>query len=83
METLDIKNENALHWEERVTCKEIDNLPAVITPKEINKALLHISELKLYELLNRKGCPKLEIGRKYLLPTRKFIEWLEHQAVGV
>lgn len=48
-----------------------------MTAKELNKAYLNISEVKLYELLNREGCPKINIGRKYLIPVEKFINWLE------
>ena len=53
-----------------------------MTAKEINKAYLNISEVKLYELLNRKGCPKINIGRKYLIPVEKFIGWLEDISVS-
>jgi hypothetical protein len=41
-----------------------------------------LCEGKFYELLNRPGCPKISCGRKYLIPVKKFIEWLENQAVS-
>jgi hypothetical protein len=50
-----------------------------MTPKEINKTFLGVSEVKLYELLNRPGCPKIVLGRKYLLNVEKFLAWLESQ----
>lgn len=52
-----------------------------MTAKEINKTFLNISEVKLYELLNRQGCPKINIGRKYLIPVEKFLNWLEEISV--
>lgn len=65
----------------KITIKEIEDLPAFITPKELNQKLLQISELKLYQLLGREGCPKIMNGVSILLPTRKFIGWLENQTV--
>jgi hypothetical protein len=59
-----------------------DNLPIFMKPKEIPKKLLPISEPKLYELLNREGCPRIINGKSYIIPTRKFIEWLENQAIS-
>ncbi|NLB80257.1 MAG: helix-turn-helix domain-containing protein [Clostridiaceae bacterium] len=53
-----------------------------MTAKELNKAYMNISEVKLYELLNRTGCPKINIGRKYLIPVEKFLNWLEDISVG-
>ncbi|NSW92808.1 MAG: helix-turn-helix domain-containing protein [Firmicutes bacterium] len=54
-----------------------------MTTKELNRAYLNISEVKLYELLNRKGCPKINIGRKYLIPVEKFLNWLENQSINL
>jgi excisionase family DNA binding protein len=51
-----------------------------MTPKEINKEYLGISEVKLYEILNKPGCPKINIGRRYLLNVEKFLDWLENQS---
>lgn len=54
-----------------------------MTAKEVNKAYLNISEVKLYELLNKEGCPKINIGRKYLIPVEKFLNWLETISVSI
>ena len=67
---------------QRISIGEIQNLPVYMKPSEANEKILHVSENKLYELLNRQGCPKLKIGRKYLLPTAKFISWLEEISLG-
>jgi len=61
----------------KATIDEVAKLPAFMTAKEINQKLLHISEIKLYEMLNSDGCPKIMIGRKFVVPTQKFINWLE------
>lgn len=53
-----------------------------MTAREINKNYLNISEVKLYQLLNREGCPKICIGRKYLIPVEKFINWLEGLSIS-
>lgn len=52
-----------------------------MTAKELNRNYLNVSEVKLYELLNRQGCPKINIGRKYLIPVQKFISWMEEQSI--
>lgn len=55
----------------------------VMEAKEIWEKVIgkdRLCEGKFYELINRQGCPKIRIGRKYLIPVRKFIEWLENQA---
>ncbi len=67
---------------ERISIGEIQDLPVYLKPSEANEKILHVSENKLYELLNRPGCPKLKIGRKYLLPTAKFINWLDEISVS-
>ena len=65
---------------DRLLIKDLDSLPVLMTPAEINKSMLRVSQLKLYQLLNAEGCPRLCFGRKYLIPTAKFIEWLESRA---
>ena len=61
------------------------DLPAVMEAREAWKKIIgtdRLCEGKFYELLNRDGCPKIVCGRKYLIPTRKFLAWLEEQAVS-
>lgn len=68
---------------ERFRLSDYDTLPIFSKPKEIGKYLLNVSEPTLYEILNREGCPKIPIGTKaYIIPTKKFIEWLERQAIS-
>ncbi len=64
---------------------EKDNLPVTMESKEAWEKIIgkdRICEGKFYQLLNRPGCPKIKFGRKYLIPTRKFIEWLENEAIS-
>ena len=61
--------------------KDIESLPPFLTSAETRTHILpNLSEGKFYELLNIEGCPKIEFGRKYLIPTIKFIAWLENRA---
>ncbi|MGI6225757.1 MAG: hypothetical protein ACOYJ1_05815 [Peptococcales bacterium] len=63
---------------EKISIREIESLPPFLTAKELNEKILHLSQVKLYELLGQEKCPKILIGKKYLIPTRKFIEYLEN-----
>lgn len=67
---------------------ERDNLPVTMESKEVWEKIIgkdRLCEGKFYQLLSRPGCPKIKLGpngRKYLIPTRKFIEWLENEATS-
>lgn len=69
---------------DRYRISDYDTLPLFSKPKELLKCL-PISEPTLYELINREGCPKIYIGngKACILPTKKFIAWLEEQSMGV
>jgi len=48
-----------------------------VTAKQLNQGFLRVSMPKLYEILHRAGCPKIQIGRKYLIPVAEFLEWFK------
>lgn len=67
----------------RLTMADIEKgeFPITMKPIEAREKIFgnEICENKLYEMLNRKGCPVISNGNKKIIVTRKFIEWLEGQ----
>lgn len=43
--------------------------------------ILPIGRNAVYRLVNEEGFPKLRVGRKIIIPVRKFHEWIEQRAV--
>ena len=64
----------------KISLHNVGDLPVFLTAKEANRLILNISEVKLYEMLNSEGCPKLMVGRKILLPAKKFLQWLDEKS---
>lgn len=58
---------------------KFDNLPDVLTVKELKQAL-RIGTTKAYELTKLKGFPAIEIGGRILIPKKSLEKWLEEQA---
>ena len=59
-------------------CKDIEEFPAVLRIKDVQKAL-RISRPKAYELAHTAGFPVVKIGRAFRIPRDAFIRWLEGQ----
>ncbi|MBQ6625221.1 MAG: helix-turn-helix domain-containing protein [Clostridia bacterium] len=55
--------------------KSFDELPAVLTAKEVAD-ILRIGRTTAYELMRKKDFPSLRIGNRLLTPRDKFIEWV-------
>jgi len=63
-------------------CTDVVNyqeLPVALTVSEVQK-VLRISRGGAYQLIHREDFPTVKIGRRYIIPRDKFIEWLEEQA---
>lgn len=61
--------------------KDLDDLPAVLSIKDIAK-VLQMSEPKVREIVYSDGFPILNrklTGRRLLVPKQGFINWLEEQ----
>lgn len=41
--------------------------------------LLGISRTKAYDLTHQEGFPKIELGRRVVVPCKEFEEWLSSQ----
>ena len=59
--------------------KSYDQLPAVLTAKELAK-LLRISRSGAYSLITKEGFPALKLGKRIIVPKDLFIKWLEKEA---
>ena len=38
--------------------------------------MIGISLPRMYDLVHSKGFPKIQIGRRIVIPTEKFFEWI-------
>jgi len=52
-----------------------ENEIVLYTVKDI-KRILGIGHNQVYDLVNTRGFPKIQIGRKYLVPKDKFEKWI-------
>lgn len=52
------------------------------TTKEFREKYFPISDIKLREMINREGAPVVRVGRKFLIPIEKFLEWIEKEKIG-
>lgn len=60
------------------TIKDIQELPAVLTMKDI-QAVLGISKPKTYELAHTRGFPVVKFGKALRVPHDSFLRWLNAQ----
>lgn len=42
------------------------------------RGILHIGKTTAYKLVNQDGFPKVYIGRKILIPSKKFYSYMEN-----
>lgn len=54
----------------------------LLDPKEVFD-IIGCGDTKGYELLRAGVIPHIRIGRKYKIPKRLLLEWIERQAVRV
>ena len=64
-----------------VTCKNLDELPAMLTAAELAGAL-GISRAGAYTLIHRKDFPTLQIGKRLMVPKDKLIAWINRNTTG-
>lgn len=55
---------------------DVSALPATLTVSQIQK-LLGISRPTAYNLVNNEAFPVLRIGKKILIPTKAFLDWVD------
>ena len=60
----------------------ISNEQRFCTTKEFREKYFPISDIKLREMINREGAPVIRVGRKFMIPIQRFIDWLETQKIN-
>lgn len=51
-------------------------MPVCLTIKEV-ASFMKIGINKAYEVVHSKGFPKIKVGRRIVIPTESFLEWLK------
>lgn len=54
--------------------KKID-IPEMMSVQDVIKSL-GLGRNTVYSLIKRKDFPKIQIGRSYVIPKDKYVEWL-------
>ena len=54
----------------------MEELPFTMTVKDVAQAL-GLSASKTYQLVHTDGFPRLEVGRRLIVPRAKFLEWID------
>lgn len=54
-----------------------NSLPKMLTVKDIAEHL-NVGHNKAYAIVRLRGFPKVKIGRSYVIPQDKYIEWLNN-----
>ena len=58
--------------------KSFDELPMMISMSQVAK-VLGISLTRSYELVNKKGFPKIIIGTRIVVPKDEFMLWIQKE----
>jgi hypothetical protein len=64
-----------------------EGLPNLLDPEIIKKnffsgeGMPKLNSTAIYALFKRKDFPGMKIGRKWFIPTYKFLEWLDKQGM--
>lgn len=54
----------------------------LLTPEEARSPeYLNCSRTTMYALLASKAIPHIRLGRRYLIPRQKLVEWIEKQVI--
>lgn len=56
-----------------------ENTKAALSVAEV-AATLGLSRPTAYRLVHQEGFPRLEVGRRIIVPRSAFLEWLDAQA---
>ncbi len=57
----------------------IPKTQVTLTAKEVSK-LMGLSLAKTYELTKRQDFPVIHVGKRLIIPTNSFLQWLETTA---
>lgn len=57
----------------------ISELPVCLTIKDISN-FMQIGMNNAHKVVNSKGFPKIKVGRRTVIPTESFLEWLKKKS---
>ena len=60
------------------TYTSYDQLPIMLSVTDMAK-FLGISRTNAYELIHTEGFPKIQLGKRIVIPTGKLLDWLNNQ----
>ena len=61
--------------------KSYEDLPLFLNVNDLSKAI-GIAPSSCYELMHEKDFPSIRIGKRLVVPRKKFIEWVDEQSKG-
>ena len=59
------------------TTKRLENYGDIMTVPEICE-VLHVGQIKVYELLRNKNIRSVRVGKKYIIPKKAVAEFIEN-----
>ncbi len=64
---------------EKLICKicNVNELPLALTVQEVAR-ILKVCEANAYILCHSKGFPSVVVGRRIVIPTLAFIDWMRN-----
>lgn len=65
-----------------VRFKSTDELPISLTADDIS-SILGLSRGGAYNLIHSEGFPRIKVGKRYIIPKNKFLEWIDRNTGGV
>jgi hypothetical protein len=57
---------------------DLNELPEVLTPRDVEK-FLGWKKDAVYSLFRSKSFPSEKVGSKYIIPKRRFLNWLGYK----
>lgn len=57
-----------------------NNIAVMYTVNDIKK-IFGCSKNKAYEIVNRRGFPKMRVGKQFYIPQKSFEEWVQKNTV--
>lgn len=58
---------------------DLSSMPSVLTVTQIG-AVMGINRGAAYDLAHREGFPKIQIGRRIVIPKESFVAWMAAEA---
>ncbi len=59
---------------------DVNELPLTLKVEDV-MAVLRISRVVAYNLIHSQGFPKIQIGRRIIIPKNPFIEWINEKSL--